>query len=67
MPDEIVLARIMTALDLEFEAMYMSIKSQLLIPPSTPLTMRKYNVPSLPSCPDDPGMSYLSVKGSTEA
>ena len=89
MPDEIVLARIMTALDLELvkdlhyhdkgyesdndyglpaQVMWpvIFIQSQALRPPSTLQTTREHNVPSLASCQDDPGMSCLSIKESTD-
>ena len=84
MPNEIVLARMMTALDLEFEkAMHYhkgyesdndyGLPAQVMRPvciysplraPSTWLITRKHNTPSFPSCPDDPGTTYPSVKGS---
>ena len=87
MPDEIVLARMMTPLDLEFEKVlyyhdkgYESdndyrLPAQVMMPvciiqfsplrsPLTWLTTRKHNTPSLPSCPDDPGMTSPSMKGS---
>ena len=35
----------------------------LLGAPSTLLTTRKHNTPSLPSHPDDPGMTCPSLKG----
>ena len=90
MPDGIILARRMTALDLDFEkalhyhsegcesdnvygltAQVMRlctfINSQQLRPPLAPPPTRKCNIPPLSSCPNHPGMTFPSVKGSASA
>ena len=88
-PDEIVLAKMMTTLNLEFEKAlhyheeeYESdndygLPAQVMRPmhiysvsttgaPSTWLTTRKHNTPSLPSCPHNPGMTYPPMKESAD-
>ena len=46
------------------QGLYVFIQCPPLRPLSTQPTTRKYKIPSLPSCPDDPGMTCPSGKGS---